>query len=77
MSAEDNPAWCHLRHERAGLVTNQDPDQPHDPSEPLVIVSVCDQPKCIAKGIKHVAGSTNRQAAFYSDAERRSKKAAG
>lgn len=76
MSAKDNPAWCKTGHERAGLVTNQDPDQPYDEDEPHTMVSVCDRPECIAKATKYVAGNTNRQATFYSDAERRAKKAA-
>lgn len=77
MSAKDNPAWCGSgRHERKGLVTNQDPDQPYDPTEPYAAVSVCSREECKAKAIKKVAGSTNRTAAYYDDAERRAKKAA-
>lgn len=75
MSAKDNPAWCSTRHERAGLVCNQDPDEPYKPDEPYASVAVCERPECIAKATKNVAGSTNRQATFYSDAERRAKKA--
>lgn len=72
MSIADNPAWC--PHERTGIVTNQDPDQPYDKTQPFASVAVCSQEKCLAKAIKKVAGQTNRQAVYYDDAERRAKK---
>lgn len=70
-----NPAWCHDHHARKGLVTNQNPDEPHDRTEPLASVSTCHRVKCIAKGTKYVAGTTNRQATFYDDALRRAAEA--
>lgn len=68
-------AWCHAKHSRTGLVSNQHPDE-YDKSEPLNMVSTCASEKCVAKAIKHVAGNTNRQASYFDDAERRARKAA-
>lgn len=71
----DNPTWCGEGHARVGLVTNQDPDD-YDPSEPHASVAVCNRKACLNKAVKYVAGSTNRQATYYDDAERRARKAA-
>lgn len=68
-----NPAWCGGGHRRAGLVTNQDPDEPSQDG-PHASVSVCNREACLAKAVKYVAGSTNRTAAYYDDAERRARR---
>ena len=60
-------AWCHVNHDRAGLVSNQSRYAAYDKTRPLVIVAVCATEKCIAKGIKNVAGRTNETAAFELD----------
>lgn len=60
-------AWCNTRHDRAGLVGNQDPREPYNPNEPMHSVATCDRQECIAKAIKLVAGETNRTAAFVAD----------
>lgn len=59
-------AWCHSRHHRAGIVSNQDLKH-YDQARALSSVSVCDRPECIAKAIKHVAGNSNETAAYYPD----------
>jgi hypothetical protein len=71
MSAKDNPAACRSGHERTGIVTNQNPDEPYDSAEPHMARSTCSRQECIDKAIKWVAGGTNRTAAYYDDAERR------
>ena len=59
-------AWCNTNHDRAGLVSNQ-PRGGYIAGRPLGMVSVCDLPKCIAKGIKYVAGNTNETATYQPD----------
>lgn len=60
-------AWCNSKHDRDGLVGNQDPREPYSANEPYVSVAVCNREACIAKAVRHVAGASNRTAAFVAD----------
>lgn len=71
MGAKDNPAACRMGHERVGLVSNQNPSDGWDKDEPLHVLSCCARPECVDKLQRKVAGSTNRRAEFYRDADRR------
>jgi hypothetical protein len=68
-------AYC-CSGDRAGLVSNQDPDEPFDKTEPLIMVAVCARGACQTKQIKRVAGETNRRAYYFDDAERRARREA-
>lgn len=63
-------SWCGRTkaHNRKGIVSNQDLGN-WDHSRPLASVSTCDQPECIRKAQKYVAGETNETAVYQSDAE--------
>lgn len=69
-----NPAACGQRHRRTGVVTNQDPDEPYDQTEPCIVLTVCHREECREKSIRKVAGGTNRRATYYDDAERRTRR---
>lgn len=69
-------AWCNRSHDRAGLVSNQDPQEPYNPEEPYASVAVCDRVSCINKGIRHVAGATNRTAVYVPDGWQKARPAA-
>jgi len=60
-------AWCNGTHDRAGLVSNQSRYAAYDKTRSMVMVAVCAADKCIAKGIRHVAGHTNETATYEPD----------
>ena len=60
-------AWCSSRHDRRGLVSNQDRHEPFDRDRPHSSVTVCDEAACIAKAQRYVAGNTNETAIYQPD----------
>lgn len=71
-----NPAACGPEqepHTRAGIVTNQDPDDEYNHSRPYRSRAVCERETCRQIAIGWVA-ETGEPGRYYDDAERRAKK---